>query len=64
MSMYPWDNQFTVNFFFASISEGVTQVRYAFESQIHKIEPNTMSTYWIYFIYVKEPFNRILYICN
>lgn len=50
--MYPWDNQFTVNFFFASISEGVTQARYAFESQIHKIEPNTMSTYWIYFIYL------------
>ena len=52
MSMYPWDNQFTVNFFFASISEEVTQARYVFESQIHKIEPNTMSTYWIYFIYL------------
>lgn len=63
MSMYPWDNQFTVNFF-SRRCEGVTQARYAFESQIHKIEPNTMSTYWIYFIYVKEPFNRILYICN
>lgn len=51
MSMYPCDNQFTVNFF-SRRCEGVTQARYAFESQIHKIEPNTMSIYWIYFIYL------------